>query len=50
MANAIVGNQAPSATATVPPAAAISFATSPGMATVEELIDYTTKHGASLYE
>jgi hypothetical protein len=50
LANAIAGNQAPPAAAAAPQAAAISFATSPGVAEVEELIDYTTKHGASLYE
>lgn len=33
-----------------PQAAAILFATSPGVAAVEELIDYMTKHGVSLYE
>ncbi len=49
LANAIAGNQAPSAS-TGPPAAAVSFATSPGMAAAEELINYTTKHGVSLYE
>ena len=49
LANAIAGNQAPPA-ASAPPAAAVSFATSPGVAAVEELIDYTAKHGASLYE
>jgi len=42
LANAIAGNQAPSAAAAAPQAAAISFATSPGVAAVEELIDYTT--------
>ena len=41
LANAIAINQAPPAAA-VPPTAAILFATSPGVATVEELIDYTT--------
>ncbi len=49
LANHIASNQAPTAAA-APPAAAISFATSPGMAAVEEFIDYTTKHGAILYE
>jgi len=49
LANAIAINQAPPA-ATIPPSAAILFATSPGVAAVEELIDYTTKQGASLYE
>ena len=49
LANAIAGNQAHPAAAAAPRAAAISFATSPGVATVEELIDYTTKHGVSLY-
>jgi hypothetical protein len=49
LANAIATNQAPPAAA-APPAATITFATSPGVAAVEELIDYTTKHGASLYE
>ena len=49
LANAIAGNQIPAAAA-APPAAAVTFATSPGVAAVEELIDYTTKHGASLYE
>ena len=49
LANAIAGNQAPPAAA-APPAVAVSFATSPGVAAVEELIDYTTKHSASLYE
>jgi flagellar hook-associated protein FlgK len=48
LANAIA-TQAP-APAVAPPAAAVSFATSPGVAAIEELIDYTTKHGASLYE
>jgi hypothetical protein len=48
LANAIA-NQAPPAAA-APPAANVAFATSPGVAAVEELIDYTTKHGASLYE
>ncbi len=48
LANAIA-NQAP-APAVAPPAAAVTFATSPGVAAIEELIDYTTKHGASLYE
>ena len=47
-ANAIADNLAPPAAIT-PPAAAASFATSPGVA-VKELINYTTKHGASLYE
>ena len=28
----------------------VGFATSPGVAAVKELIDYTTKHGASLYK
>ena len=50
LANAIAGNQAPPAAAAAPAAPAISFATSPGMAAVEELINYTTKHGASLYK
>ena len=49
LANAIAINQAPPAAA-VPPAAAILFATSPRVATVKELIDYTTKHGANLCE
>jgi hypothetical protein len=40
MANAITINQAPPA-ATAPPAAVVAFATSPGVAAVEELIDYT---------
>ena len=48
LANAMA-NQAPAA-AVAPPAAAVAFATSPGVAAIEELIDYTTKHGASLYE
>ena len=49
LVNAITINQAPPAAA-APPAAVMAFATSPGVAAVEELIDYTTKHGASLYE
>ncbi len=49
LANAIAGNQAPPAVAT-PPAAAVFFATSLGIAAVKELIGYTTKHSASLYE
>ena len=49
LANAIAINQAPPAAAG-PPTAAISFATSPGVAVVKELIDYTTKHGANLYK
>ena len=49
LANAITGNQAPPVAAAAP-TAAISFATLPGVAAVKELIDYTTKHGASLYE
>jgi hypothetical protein len=48
LANTIT-SQAPAATA-APPTAAVAFATSPGVAAIEELIDYTTKHGASLYE
>lgn len=50
LTNAIACNQAPPAAVAAPPVAAISFATSPGEAAVEELIDYTTKHGASLYK
>ena len=50
LANAIAGSQTPPAAATAPLAATESFATSPGMAVVEEFIDYTTKQGASLYE
>ena len=42
LANAIAGNQPPQAAAAPH---AVSFATSPGVAAVEELIDYTTKHG-----
>ena len=34
----------------VAPAPAVAFATSPRVAAVEDLIDYTTKHGASLYK
>ena len=49
LTKAIADNQAPPA-ATAPPAAAMAFATSPGMAIVEELINLITKHGASLYE
>jgi len=49
LANAIAGNQAPPAAA-APPVATVAFATSPGVAAVEELIDYTTKHGTNLYE
>eukprot|EP00804_Cyclotella_cryptica_P000308 CCRYP_010230-RA/>CCRYP_010230-RA protein AED:0.47 eAED:0.47 QI:0/-1/0/1/-1/1/1/0/170 len=49
LANAIAGNQAPPAAA-APPVTTVAFATSPGVAAVEELIDYTTKHGANLYE
>jgi hypothetical protein len=48
LANAMA-NQAP-APAVAPPAAVVSFATSPSVAAIEDLIDYTTKHGASLYE
>jgi hypothetical protein len=46
LANAMA-NQAPAA-AVAPPATAVTSATSPGVAVIEELIDYTTKHGASL--
>eukprot|EP00804_Cyclotella_cryptica_P030718 CCRYP_009136-RA/>CCRYP_009136-RA protein AED:0.27 eAED:0.27 QI:0/-1/0/1/-1/1/1/0/399 len=49
LANAIGGNQAPPAAA-APPTATVAFTTSPGVAAVEELIDYTTKHGVNLYE
>jgi hypothetical protein len=49
LASAIAINQA-SPAAAVPPATTISFATSTGVAAVKELINYTTKHGASLYE
>ena len=49
LANAIAGNQAPPAVE-VPLAAAVAFATSPRAAAVKELINYTTKHGVSLYE
>jgi hypothetical protein len=49
LANSIASNQAPPAAA-VPPTTTMAFATSPGMAAIKELIDYTMKHGASLYE
>ena len=49
LANAVAVNQAAPAAA-APPAATITLATSPGVAAVEEFIDYTTKHGASLYK
>eukprot|EP00804_Cyclotella_cryptica_P009584 CCRYP_006287-RA/>CCRYP_006287-RA protein AED:0.39 eAED:0.39 QI:0/-1/0/1/-1/1/1/0/252 len=48
LANAITGNQAPPAAA-APPVATVAFATSLAAA-VEELIIYTTKHGANMYE
>ena len=50
LANAIAGNQAPPVAAAAPQAAAISFATSSGVAAVEELINYTMKHCASLHK
>jgi len=42
-------NQAQPAIAPVPHVAPVAFATSPGVAAVEELIDYTSKHGSNLY-
>ena len=50
LANAIAINQAPPAAAAAPPAANMVFTTSPSVAAVKELIDYTTKHGANLYK
>ena len=49
---AIAGNQeeeSPPVAASLS-AAAVAFETSPKVAAVKELVDYTTKHGASLYE
>ena len=49
--NAIANNHAlPADAVSAPPVATISSATSPGVAAVEELIDYTPKHGASPYK
>ena len=47
LANTIAGNQPPQAAAAP---LAVTFATLPGIAAVEELIDYMTIHGANLYE
>ena len=49
LANSIAINQAPPAAAALS-TAIVAFATSPGMAAVEELINYIIKHGASLYK
>ena len=43
-------NQAQPAVAAVPQVAPVAFATSPGVAAVKELIDYTSKHSFNLYE
>ena len=47
LADTIAGNQLPLAAKALP---AIAVATSPGIAGLEKLIDYTTKHGANLYD
>ncbi len=46
----LAGNQEAPPAAKALFAAAVVFATSPGVAAVKELVNYTTKHGASLYE
>jgi hypothetical protein len=48
LANAVAAG--PAAPQVAAPAPTVAFATSPGVAAVEDLIDYTTKHGASLYK
>ncbi len=48
LANAVTASAA--APQVAAPAPVVAFATSPGVAVVEDLIDSTTKHGASLYK